>query len=192
MRRIPIGPICAALVAGAPLYAGVTVGFDAPTLNELLPAIALQEITVPLAGGASLRVELEDLEVVGFAPSGGAGPDHILTSLRLRVPAFGLDLALEPKMALGVVAQDGQSVLELRFVEVAIPIPLAGSVDASPFLAPLRFPADDVFLIAGTRGDVQVRSRLSKIEMGTDAVRFEFDLEVIEPGLGEAAHRTGS
>ena len=82
-------------------------------------------------------------------------------------------------MSLVVVREAGMSILELRFDEVRLPL-LLGSVDAAPFLKPLRFPADDVFLLAGNSGDVAVRSRLSAVEMDVEVVRFEFDLEVVD------------
>ena len=168
------------LLVGLPIQAGVTVGFDAETLNELLPAMTLEEVDVPLAGGRSLRVYIEDLKVLGFAPkSADGGSDRILTSVTLRVPALGLTVPVEPEMSLVVVRDAGVSMLELRFDEVRIPLPL-GSVNAAPFLDPLRFPADEVFLIEGNRGDVAVRSRLSTIEMGVEVVRFEFDLQLVE------------
>ena len=85
------------LLVGLPIQAGVTVGFDAETLNELLPAMTLEEVDVPLAGGRSLRVYVEDLKVLGFAPkSADGGSDRILTSVTLRVPALGLTVPVEP------------------------------------------------------------------------------------------------
>ena len=168
------------LLLGLPVQAGVTVGIDAETLNELLPAMTLQAIDVPLAAGRSLRVHIEDLQVRGFAPGAAdGGTDRILTSVTLRVPALGLTLPVEPEMSLVVVSDSGVSMVELRFDEVRIPLPL-GSVNAAPFLEPLRFPADEVFLIAGNRGDVAVRSRLSTIEMELEVVRFEFDVQLAE------------
>lgn len=168
------------LVATLPLSAGVTVGFDAPTLNELLPALTLEEVVVPITENRSFKATFEELVVIGFAPDSGAdGADRILTSVRVRVPALGLALDLEPAMSLAVVEEAGRHMLELRFDEVGIPLPLAGSIDAAPFLTPLRFPADDVFLVEGSRGDVKVHSRLAKVEMGAAVLRFEFDLEVV-------------
>jgi hypothetical protein len=54
-----------------------------------------------------------------------------------------------------------------------------GSIDVAPFLPPLRFPAENLWLVAGAEGNVEVRSRLSRIEMGRKVVRFEYDLETV-------------
>lgn len=187
MNGLRIVCLCVSILAAAPLHAGVSVGFDLPALNELLPAMTLQEVFVPIAGGRTIRVLLDDLRILALEPSsGGAGADRILTSVNLRVPSLGLDVPLEPRMSLRVVEEQGRSSLELRFDEVGIPLPLAGSVDAAPFLTPLRFPADDLFLVAGARGDVVIHSRLQKIEMGLKVVRFDFDLDVVEPADGAA------
>ncbi len=192
MKQIRAWSLCGLLLALSPLRAGVTVGLDVPTLNELLPAMTAEEVVVPMAGGGSLRVLLEGLTVVGFAPAGSSGgTDQILTSVTLRVPALGLVLPLQPRMSLGVIEEAGRSLLELRFDDVGIPLPLAGSIDAAPFFAPLRFPADDVFLVAGARGDVEVRSRLSRVEMGAKIVRFDFDLAVADSGKRPAAASAG-
>lgn len=192
MKKIRAWSLCGLLCVVSPLRAGVTVGLDVPTLNELLPAMTVQEVVVPIAGGNSLRVLLEDLVVVGFAPAAASGgTDHILTSVTLRVPSLGVAVAVQPRMSLAVIEEGGQSLLELRFDEVGIPLPLAGAIDAAPFLTPLRFPADDVFLVEGARGGVEVRSRLSRVEMGAKVVRFEFELDVADSGKRPAAASAG-
>jgi hypothetical protein len=181
MKKVLGWSILGFLIAATPLPAGVTVSFDVPTLNELLPALTLEEVAVPITESRSIRASFEELVVTGFAPGSGAdGADRILTSVRVRVPALGLSLDLEPAMSLAVVEEAGRHLLELRFEDVGIPLPLAGSIDAAPFLTPLRFPADEVFLLEGTRGDVAIHSQLAKIEMEANVVRFEFDLEVVE------------
>jgi hypothetical protein len=178
MSKISAAVFGGALLASAPVSAGVTIGFDAASLNVLLPALATQEVTVPLPAAGSVNVALDDLRVLGFAPGAEGQHDEILTSVTLRVPALGLTLPLEPRMVLAVVEDGGQSVLELRFSRVSVPLALGAAVDASPFLAPLRFRANDVIHIAGAQGDIPVRTRLVGIEMDAESVRFEYDLEV--------------
>jgi hypothetical protein len=180
MGRVSLLSLCCLALAATPLHGGVTIGFDAPTLNELLPAMLVQEVTVPIAGDRTLQVFLDDLEVRGFSPAGAnGGSNQILTSLRLRVPQLGLELPLEPRVSLEVVTEAGQSLLQLRFDEVPLPLPLAGSIDIGSFLQPLRFPADSLFSLDGGRGPVVVRSRLEKVEMGTRVLRFDFALDVV-------------
>ncbi len=181
MNRIGWSSLCCLALATSPLCGGVTIGLDAETLNELLPAMMVQEVTVPIAGERTLQVFLDDLKVLGFAPAGaGGGANRILTSVRLRVPQLGLDLALEPRVSLEVVQEAGKPLLQLRFDEVPLPLPLAGSIDVGSFFKPLRYPADGVFNLEGGQGDVEVRGRLERVEMGTKVVRFDFDLDVAD------------
>ena len=181
MKKVLGWSLLGLIVATTPLSAGVTVAFDAPTLNELLPALTLEEVAVPITESRSIRASFEELVVRGFSPGSGAdGADRILTSVKVRVPALGLSLDLEPAMSLAVVEEEGRRLLELRFEDVGIPLPLAGSIDAAPFLTPLRFPADEVFLLEGSRGDVAIHSQLARVEMDAKVLRFEFDLEVVE------------
>ena len=58
-------------------------------------------------------------------------------------------------------------------------LPLAGPINIAGLLPPLRFPADHLWLVAGARGDVFVRSRLSRIAMGSRAIRLEFEIDVL-------------
>jgi hypothetical protein len=44
----------------------------------------------------------------------------------------------------------------------------------------LRYPAEDLWYLAGARGIVHLRSRLVDITMGRRAIRFDFDLELTE------------
>jgi hypothetical protein len=94
----------------------------------------------------------------------------------VRVPQLGLAFAVEPRLSIGV-RDEGQSVIELRFESVVLPLPF-GSVDIAGFLEPMRYPADSVFLLDGAQGDVQVRSRLASVKMGRERLRFEVTLEV--------------
>ena len=161
-------------------HAGVGVSFDVASLNELLPALSANEIAVPVAGGGKLGVKLDDLRVTGIDP--GAGPDRagrILTSMRVRVPSLGLDLPVEPRLSLHVRKSERTALLELRFEEVQIALPLAGSIDVASFLPPLSFPADNIWLVSGAEGQIEVRSQLSRIKMGRELVVFEFELDAL-------------
>lgn len=167
------------LTVALPATAGVTIGFDVETLNDVLPALSASEIAVPISENRSVSVFLENMQVTGLDPTAVEGPSgHILTSMRVRVPALGLDLPVQPKISLHVTKQQSTSLLELRFEEAEIPL-VVGSIDVAPFLPPLRFPAESLWLVAGVEGDVHVRSSLSAIEMGRKVVRFEFDLETV-------------
>ena len=166
------------LAATAPLAAGVTIGFDVETLNEVLPALSASEITVPLSEKRSIGIRLVDMQVTGLDPTAG-GTGHILTAMRVQVPSFGINLPVEPHLSLHVAEGPNGSVLEMRFEQVSIALPLAGSIDVAPFLPPLRFPAENLWLVAGVEGNVRVKSRLSTIDMGLKIVRFELDLETL-------------
>jgi hypothetical protein len=116
------------------------------------------------------------MRITGLDPAAVEGTSgHILTSMRLRVPQLGLDLPVQPRISLRATELQSTSLLELRFEEAQIPLPM-GTIDVASFLPPLRFPAENLWLIAGARGDVRLHSRLSGIEMGQRVVRFEFDL----------------
>lgn len=158
--------------------AGVTVGFDVSTLNELLPAVTLDEVQVPLAGGRTVQLRLRDLRVTGLDPSGDAGNGEILTSMRVEVPSVGASFRVEPRLGVRVAERDGESWLELRFASVPVPLPMIGQLDIGAFLSPLHYPADAIFLLDGNAGPVPVRSRLIDVKMGTSALRLEFELSV--------------
>lgn len=158
--------------------AAATLGVDAATLNELLPAVAPRNVPVEITEGRTLDVELEDLKVVGFDPAAGAdGKGQILTRVRIKIAELGLNVNLEPKLSLKVVQQAGISILELRFDNAEVPIPLAGTVDIGSFVPPLRFPAESLFYLQGMDGEVPFRSRLTDVKMGLKVLRFEFELE---------------
>lgn len=165
-----------ALVLAVPVTAtraAVTVSFDLASLNEVLSATAAQRVKVPLAEGRSLDVELHDLKVTGLDPA-GCGQGCILTAVQLRVPQLGLSMPLQPRLTLAVV-EGGQ--VELRFQEVKLPVPLVGTIDVGSMLRPMRFEASGVFQLPGGRTDVQLRSRLSKVQMVQDAMRLSFDID---------------
>jgi hypothetical protein len=172
---VALGALAGALHP-APARAAVSVGFDLDTLNVLLPALAAHEIAVPIAEGRSVGVRLEDLRVTGLDPAAG-GTGHLQTATRVRIPQLGIDVAVTPRLSLHVVDRDASQWLELRFEQVTVPLPLAGSIDVAPFLPPLRFPAENLWTLAGAAGDIEVRSRLTKIDMGLRVLRFDFELE---------------
>jgi hypothetical protein len=169
------------VLAPPAVLAGVTIGLDVAALNELVPAMAPRELQLPVAEDRSVSVILEDLQVTGLDPAAGAGAGgHILTSMRLRAPQLGLTLPLQPRVAVGVVEQAGKSLLELRFEQASVGLPLLGSVDLAAFLPPLRLPAENVFLLEATSGDVEVHSRLTGVSMGAKVLRFEFAVQTEE------------
>ena len=159
--------------------AGVMVDFDSGTLNNLLAALTRQEIDVPVTKDHSLRVRLDELTLRGFDPTAGENRQgYILTALKLSVPELGLAASIEPRLSLNVIEEADLSVLELRFESVKLPLPL-GSLEIARFLPPIRFPADQIYLMKGAAGDVQVRSRLARVRMGSDVLKFEFDVTVL-------------
>jgi len=171
------------LILATPSKGAVVVTFDPATLNDLISSVAVRRIEVPIAGGRSVEVLLDKLEVQGFRPADGGGrADHILTRLSLRVPQFGLQVALKPHLSLQVVRRGESTSLELRFEEVVLPLPF-GRIDLAPLLPPIRYPADSAFLLAGASGDVEVRSRVAHITMTEDLLRFEIALDVVPPAL---------
>jgi len=159
--------------------ADVTVMIDRQTLDDLLAAVATQEVSVPLSGDRAINVVLDELKVVGLQPADGkTDHGHLRTSVKLRVPELGLTLASEPHVSLRAAESPSGSVIELSFDELPLRLPLAGSIDVAPLLPTLRFPADNVFLVQGASGDVEVQSRLVDVEVQAEAIRFEFEIEV--------------
>ena len=169
-------------IAVSPVEAGMTVGFDTRTLNDVLPALTAREIEVPLSEDSTIGVVLENMQVTGLEPGVGEnGSGHILMSMRVRVPQLGLDLPVKSKLSLHVARDGSGDLLELRFDEVEINLPLVGSIDIAAFLTPLQFPAENVWRVEGAEGDIQVHGKLSGIDMGLHVLRFEFEL-VAGPG----------
>jgi len=172
------------LVGAGAARAEVAFEVDKTTLNQILSKVALDQVAVPISPQRTITVRLEDLLVTGFDPAAGeGGQGYILTSKMLRVPDLGVNLRVEPRISLNVVEQDGEALLELRFEQVPLKVPFAGAINLAPLIPPLRYPTDNVWLLAGARGDVPIVSRLSKIRMGREALRFVFEVEV-QPPLG--------
>jgi hypothetical protein len=178
LRAAVVGALLGTLGA-LPAHPGVQLDVDKTTLNRILSAVAVREVQVPIAGGRTLAVQLRDLEVTALEPANGeSGNGHIRTALRVVSPEIGLDVAVAPRISLNVVDEGRLSVLELRFEEVAVGIPVLGQVNIARLVPPMRYPADNIWLLAGAEGDVEVVSRLRRIEMDRRAVRFEFDIEI--------------
>jgi hypothetical protein len=181
---IRAGLAAAALLAlsAAPSRADVAFVVDRSTLNDVLASSTLNEVEVPVAPGRSVTVRLEDLKVTGLDPTAGEdGRGYILSSMRLEVPEVGIDMTVRPRISLRVAEIEGQSLLELRFEQVAFPLPLVGTVNVARLLPPLHYPTETVLYLAGARGNVPVTSRLKDVEMGRQAIRFVFEVEVQAP-----------
>ena len=183
-RQVVIWVAIAALwLLGAEVArAEVAFEVDKETLNRILAEVALDRVAVPISPQRTVTVRLEDLLVTGLDPAAGEnGQGYILTSMKLRAPDLGLSLRVEPRISLNVVDEEGEAMLELRFEEVPLKVPFAGSINLAPLIPPLRYPTESVWLLAGARGDVPITSRLSAIRMGRQALRFIFDVEVAPP-----------
>ena len=169
-------------VAAPGAAAGVDVSFDAETIGMMLRAASKQDIEIPISDSRTLLVQIKNVQLLKLEPVGdtATGRGLLRTSVDLSVPEFNLDLSLKPTVVLDVVKGEQFNELEMRFVTLAIPIPIIGDVDIAPFLTPLRYPAEDLWYLAGARGIVHLRSHLVGITMGQRAIRFEFDLELSE------------
>mgnify|MGYP001551957181 CR=1 FL=1 len=164
-------------------FAGVSVSFDADTLNMMLGAASTQDIEVPVSETRTLLVQLREVRLVELEPlaDGKRGRGYLRTAVEIAIPEFDIELSLKQTVVLDVVKGDRFNELEMRFHELAVPIPLIGDFDIAPFLQPLRYPAEDLWYLAGARGIVHLRSHLVEITMGQRAIRFDFDLELTEP-----------
>jgi hypothetical protein len=177
-RRCAVALAAGLSFAGA-ASAGVTVTIDRATLDDLLTAVAAQEVAVPIAENRSIDVRLDELKVLGLVPADGEGQNgHLRTAVELQVPELGLTLAAEPRVSLRAADSPSGSVIELRFEELPLRLPLAGAINVAPLLPVIRFPADNVWLVTGASGDVEVESRLVDVEIQREAIRFAFEIEV--------------
>lgn len=170
-----------AILAVAPSAAAVSIDVDAGTLNDLLTALTVQEVQVELMPGNTMAVQFDDMRVLGFDPASGPGKqDQIRTALTLIVPDLGVRVDVEPRISLHVLEQDGQSVIEVRYEKVSLPVPLMGEINLAKMLDPIRFPTDSVFYLKGAEGTgSEIKSRLAKIAMGSRSIRLTFDIEVL-------------
>jgi len=182
LERFPGSILILLIIMGtAPITAGVTVDIDAQTLNQILAAVSVTQVEVPISAQSTVTVELHDLRITGFDPHPDEGkPGAILTSVRVVAPELGLVVPLEPRIAVDVVREGEVSNLEFRFEDLGLKIPFVGQINLANLVPPIRYPADNLFLLDGAQGEVPVTSRLRAIEMGRDSIRFELDLEVSE------------
>lgn len=172
--------LCAFIAAQTTANAGVSFIIDRETLDDLLAALVADRVEVPLSDEQSLTVLLEDLEITGLDPSAGERRQgHILTSLNVRVPELGFEVAVDPRVSLNVARMENTSMLELRFEELVLPLPLLGSINVAGLVRPIRYDTDAIWLLDGARGEVPISSKLKEIVMGRDAIRFLFDIEVL-------------
>ena len=173
--RIVLGTWLFLAVAGN-AGAGITLTFDIESLNRLLPALLSNDVAVPLTAERQIRIRLADFRVTGFDPSVSEGPGHVLTSMRVQIPELALDIPLEPRMAVDVARQADAYLLELRFEEAKVRLPLGGSLNVAAAIPPLHFPAEQLFEIEGSRGVVPFRIVVSGVFVGRNAIRFDLDL----------------
>jgi hypothetical protein len=176
--------LCALQAGQVSARAGVSFVIDRDTLGELLAALVADRVEVPLGPENTITVYLEDLKITGLDPSaGGERQGYVHTSLKVRVPEIGVELAVRPRISLNVAEKEGSSMLEVRFEELVLPLPLVNSINVAALIRPIRYDTDAVWLLDGARGDVPVSSSLKEIVMGREAIRFLFDVEVL-PAVG--------
>jgi hypothetical protein len=176
MKKLLLALSC---VAALPASAGVEILVDQPTLQKILSAVVQGEHEVRLPADRAIRVLLEELRVEGFEPSADGRPGRILTSLAVRTPDIGLSMNLRPRVALDVVKEGATNLLDVRLEGLEVPLPF-GTFDLGRLLPPLRYPAVSTFGVDGSRGEVELRSNLTRITMDRERVRFELELEVVE------------
>jgi len=164
-----------------PARAAIVVTIDRATLDDLLAALSRQDVQLRLTESRSVAVRLDDLRILSMDPDGGAdGQGQIHTSVRVRIPDFGLDVRVEPRISLHVVQDGSTPFLELRFDEVPLPLPMSGTIDLAAVLPATRFPAHAVWGVDGAGGEVEVHSRLVGLEMGADRIRLTLEVDVPE------------
>jgi len=179
VRFFRIGASLLAAAWTAHAAAGVGVEIDAETINRLLSAVAVDRVEVAVGPQRTIDVELHDLHVIGFEPAGASGGKGvILASVRVEAPELGLRVPLEPRIVVDVAHENGISLLELRFENLGLRIPLLGAIDLAALVPPMRYPADNGWVLAGAQGDVPVTSRLTAVKMGARTLRLECDVEV--------------
>ena len=179
-RVVVVAGVLLACFLGAPGSAArLDITLDADTLSEILGTLVPAQAEIPLLGEKTVEVKLDDFRVTGFDPAAGdQRQGYVLTSLRLRVPALGLDAAVEPRLSLTIGEDDGVPVCFLTFEKVEVPMPAVGNVDISPFLPRVPVPVDSAFGIEVDRGDFVVHTTLVDVQMGAHVLRFAFDLDV--------------
>ena len=161
----------------APALATGTLGVDAATLNQLLPALTAEEFEVTVMGDQTFTLRLADLQVTGFDPAAGGGSTgQILTRVRVTIVDLGVTATIHPRLSLEVFEQEKRSLLVMRFEQAEIPLPLLGDVDVGRFIPALEFPAESFFMLQGASGDLPMRAWLTGVKMGQKVLQFEFEL----------------
>ena len=174
-RALPA--IMAAIVVGPALATG-TLGVDAATLNQLLPALTAEEFEVAIMGDQTVTLRLEKLQITGFDPAAGGGSTgQILTSVHIMIVELGIRATIHPRLSLSVVEREKQSLLVMRFEHAEFPLPLLGDVDVGRLIPSLEFPAESIFTLQGATKDVSMRGWLTGVKMGQKVLQFEFELE---------------
>lgn len=167
------------LAFAPPADARVEVTLDAATLNSFLVSVTPPSINVALPNGGSIALELRGVHVDGFAPSAGSnGRGHVLASMKVAIPALGLEFPMTPHLSLDVQEEKGEKVCILRFEKMEVPLPVSGGLDISSFVPVYRVPAEAAWTLSLRQGDVRVKSRLVDTHMGADALRLGFEIEM--------------
>jgi hypothetical protein len=119
------GPLllCPALLATAVTSAGVSVSFDADTLNMMLRAASTQDIEIPIGDTRTVLVQLRDVRLLKLDPVADVdnGRGYLRTAVDIAIPEFGIELSLKPTVVLDVVHGEEFNEFELRFEELAVP-----------------------------------------------------------------------
>jgi hypothetical protein len=171
-----IAPLLA-VVSTSLASAAVKIELDRDSLSQMVAALAPTEVRVPIAGGATLRLELHDVRVTGLEPATAQKPgDGLRIAARVTAPDVGFESSVTPRLTVGLAAAGGESVIELKFEDLALSIPLMGRIDLGRLVAPMRYPAQNAFALPSGDRDVPMVSRLSKIAMTKDALRIEGDV----------------
>jgi len=183
MRRLAFALVVLGLVLrpGA-AFARAELTLDAPTLTQVLAALTPPQVPVRLPAGGQVMLQISDLKVTGFDPAAAGGIGELLASMRLQAPDFGIDVQLQPRVALTVQEKNGTRYAVARFQNVQIPMPLTGGrVDVASLIPVIPIQADHLFSIPGAGTDATLRSRLAGVTMGTTALRLEFDVTSAGP-----------
>lgn len=171
--------LAAILLSVLPASADVVVTVDTETLNRILPEVSRQQVSVPVTN-RTLTVSLKDLRITGFIPTAGAEqPGAILAALTVEVPELNTSLPVQPRISLHVGSGEASGQLELRFEELALPLPLMRPVNVAGLVPPLTFPTDSIFVVDGAAGEVHVRSELREVRVESDGLRFTFSVNVV-------------
>ena len=115
-QLLVLGGVLLAPVAGA----GVSVSFDADTLNMMLGATSTQDIEVPISNERSVLVQLREVRLVKLDPVGDDdhGRGYLRTAVEIAIPELNIELSLRPTVVLDVVKGSQFNEFELRFVDL--------------------------------------------------------------------------